>query len=590
MAVISTADTGKVYRLTKWLGLNESPDGDTALNMGEAALMRNFRVTREGHLQLRPGSSTLCTLGEGPVQGLFCGYVGAQLRLLAACGGQLWHINTEKFYATCLGYIPDAPTQFFGFGGKVYILTGQGYHCWSGAGQVAAVEGYVPLVAVAVPPEGGGTALERVNLLTGKRRVRFSPDGVSTLYRLPETDLDEILSAQGTDIEWTADPQAGTLTFAEPPAAGVDCLTVTYRKGEGDPAKVQGMRFGEIYNGSTDARVFLYGDGTNDAIYSDLDEYGVPTAEYFPDMNIMAVDSANTPVTAMVRHYDRLMVYKSDGAFCIQQGSLTLDTGEVTAAFTCVPVNRNIGCSPWGQACLVENDPVTLYEGGVYRWSLSGAGSRDERNAKHIGGRVQATLSALSMQDCLTFDDEPEQELYILHQDTALVYHYGADAWYTYQGLRVRCMARCGQLLCLGTDDGRLLHFSRVWHSDDGVAIDARWESGNMDFALDHRRKYSGELWVSMKPEGQARVSVTAQSDRKSVHTEKELAYSLATFANAGFPHWSFNTCRRPKVFRVRLKVKKFTYCKLIFTSCSNLATATVLGAGIRIRYAGFVK
>ena len=52
--IYSTNDT-KVFAVQKWLGLNESPDGDTGLKMGEAAEMRNFRVTRENHLQVRPG-------------------------------------------------------------------------------------------------------------------------------------------------------------------------------------------------------------------------------------------------------------------------------------------------------------------------------------------------------------------------------------------------------------------------------------------------------------------------------------------------------------------------------------------------------
>ena len=67
------------------------------------------------------------------------------------------------------------------------------------------------------------------------------------------------------------------------------------------------MRFSETYNGQTDTRVFLYGDGSNTAIYSGLDYNGKPTAEYFPDLNEIAVDSANTPITSMIKHYDSFL-------------------------------------------------------------------------------------------------------------------------------------------------------------------------------------------------------------------------------------------------------------------------------------------
>ena len=46
MAKIDVSDDAKILQIKKWLGLNESPDGDTGLKTGEAAEMRNFRITR----------------------------------------------------------------------------------------------------------------------------------------------------------------------------------------------------------------------------------------------------------------------------------------------------------------------------------------------------------------------------------------------------------------------------------------------------------------------------------------------------------------------------------------------------------------
>ena len=111
-----------------------------------------------------------------------------------------------------------------------------------------------------------------------------------------------------------------------------------------------------------------------------------------------------------------------------------------------------------------------------------------------------------------------------------------------------------------------------------------------MDFDADWRRKYSANIWVSIKPESQGRVTVTAQSNKKSDYIRKVVAASLASFANTNFAHWSFNTNRKPQVQRVRLKVKKFTFYKLIFESNSASATATVLATDFQIRYTGNVK
>ena len=59
MATINASTSEKVFSLTAFLGLNQNPDGDTKLKMGEAADMYNFRVTRDRNLQRRPGTKTM---------------------------------------------------------------------------------------------------------------------------------------------------------------------------------------------------------------------------------------------------------------------------------------------------------------------------------------------------------------------------------------------------------------------------------------------------------------------------------------------------------------------------------------------------
>ena len=590
MAQIRTSDNTKIYQLSRWLGLNESPDGDTSLKAGEAAVMRNFRITREGHLQVRPGYAPVCTLSEGaPVQGLWSGWVDGKCCLLAACGGHLWSIDTNHWSAADLGEVGEGEVSFFGFDGKVYVLTGREYFCWDGS-TLTAVEGYVPLVATAAAPEGGGTLLERVNLLTGKRRGGYSPDGTATVFHLPERAIDEVLGVEGTDIGWTADLEAGTVTFERAPEQGVNTVVITWRKGDGDRAKVTGMKFAELYNGSADSRVFLYGDGTHETIYSGLDENGRPSAEYFPEMNVMAVGDANTPITALVRHYDRLLVFKTDSAWAARYDTLELSDGTVTAAFYTEALNSAIGCAAPGQARLVCNDPRTLFGRSVYQWSLSYASGRDERNAKRISDRAENTLSSFDLTGCTAFDDEQRQEYYILNGSEAVVHNYGNDTWYYYDHFPARRMVCVEGGVYFGTGDGRIMHLSRAYRNDDLEPIDAWWESGALDFDMDWRRKYSGHVWVSIKPESQGCITVTAQSNRKSDHVKREVAAGLSTFGNVNFAHWSFGTNRKPQVQRVKLKVKKFTFYKLIFSSCSASATATVLSADIRLRFAGYEK
>ena len=68
------------------------------------------------------------------------------------------------------------------------------------------------------------------------------------------------------------------------------------------------------------------------------------------------------------------------------------------------------------------------------------------------------------------------------------------------------------------------------------------------------------------------------------------MSSGLATFAHADFAHWSFGTNRKPQVRRVKMKVKKATFYKLVFKSKSASSTATVLETDVQLRYTGNVK
>jgi len=67
MAKISTAVNESVFKIDRWLGVNQSPEGESRLRYGEAADMRNFRITAGGALRKRPGSRNVAGLLNGYV-------------------------------------------------------------------------------------------------------------------------------------------------------------------------------------------------------------------------------------------------------------------------------------------------------------------------------------------------------------------------------------------------------------------------------------------------------------------------------------------------------------------------------------------
>lgn len=690
MATIRSSSREKVFSCKAWLGLHESPDGDTKLKFGEAANMRNWRITRDRNLKVRPGEDVIsglcrsysllvastvedaridtdtssvltmyptaaaadgkitlsgtsvsvksdsasqyagyywretkfkvwqlvsCDSTDGQhiwkmkrvravaasanpkVAGLWQGLVNGTEYVLAACDGKLWKLYDGEWKKEEIGDVDTTQTvRIFGFSESAYILDGKKYRQWDGT-TYGEVTGYVPLVLVSALPSGSGTELEQVNKLSDKRRAQYSPDGKATVFQLPETGLASVDSVRKNAqpvTGWTADAEKGTVTFSEAPEAGTNTIEITYSTGISFRSQVEAMRFSELYNGAQDTRVFLYGDGSNQVFYSGLDTDGSARADYFPDLNVANIGEANTPVTGLIRHYSRLIAFKTESTYSISYSTITLEDGRMTAGFFITPVNRTIGNAAMGQVMLVSNSPRTLHGQDCYEWSnvsrYSSNLSSDERQAKRISDRVYETLSGMDAERCVCWDDDYSQQYFIAFGKTALVHNYAADAWYYYSNFDAVCFLSFKGELYFGTSGGELRKLDDGERSIAGEEIDAYWESGSIDFGEDFRRKYIAQIWVGLKPTENSEVIVTVQTDRKSVYAEKVVQRKMASFANADFTDWSFETNYKPFMQRLKIKAKKVTYYKMVFKSRSDTTGATVVALDMRVRYNGYVK
>ena len=733
MAKITSGSEEKVYKISEWLGLNENPDGDTRLRLGEAAAMRNFKITRDGSLQKRPGLGSLAfvvqyyrwyggydditvettepeievymdaqvdkntgevTLSETwmlpsdfdasgyeenqnilfqtdgryytaiscyyndatgvykwrfihvyvdliqlerPVNALWSGYVGGEYRLIGALNGYLAELhNGDEFVFRYIGYFgntgPDGTVSLFGFSDTLYIcISAPGfavrYYYWDGVkDSIEPVEGYWPVVLTSVSPKDSatpsGTPLERVNLLTNVRRIWISPeqDPEMQAYLLPEevkTILyvkslvsGETISSSGYGIyDVSINGHIGRyLAFLNTEEAktfldenvGINTVEICYSVQYAGDLGLQslfpkGSRVSvEQYNGTSDTRLFLCSDKSNKVYYSGLDYNGQPRADYFPDMNVIAVGESSDTVTGLIRHYSRLIVYKANSTYSIQYGTIGLADGTTTAAFYCTPVNKRIGNEAFGQVRLVLNSPRTLHGKDLYEWrnnsSYSSNLTVDERQAKRISDRIHETLATFDFSKCYCYDDNDHQEYYICYDKKALVHNYAVDAWYYYDNFDVTCMVNFGGELYAGDSQGRINLVSRKHRSDNGQEITAYWESGSEPFGKDFMRKYSAMLWVGIKPELRSQVDVTVRTDRSGDLAEKTVAASLATFEDADFRDWSFNTNRMPQMSRLKIKAKKFVYYKLIFEMSGENTTATIVSADVRVRFTGYAR
>lgn len=617
------ADT-RMFSVDKFLGLNQSGDGDTELKMGEASLMVNFTVTDGMNLASRPGVLPAPfdeSRAPGQLLAVWAGYVGTAERivLVELSGGtdritvygrdSTGTVASLSTQSGLLALTDPVNVQVFSFSGDVYIFTPKKFAVLGASDAFTVATPYVPLVVAGASPSGGGTELEKSNLLSPRRRVDYSADGTSTAYVLPAEAASVVSVAVDNAVlpsPGSFDAASHTFNFTSAPAKGVGNVEITYSVSEEafapGIAQIAACTLHEEFNGSTDTRLFLSGDGSNRCYYSGVTQDGTPSALYFPALNEIAVDVSGSAVTAMVRHYSRLLVFKPDGTFAITYEPVTLADGSVTAGFYLRPVNRDYGNSAPGQVRTVSNYPRSFTASALYEWRVTSSYYRDERYAVRISDPVRTAIAQADPKRLLAWDDDADKTYYIFLNDTlgtVLVNRYGlgkSGLWTVYRSGAFRDVTHAFTFASTFyfVSGGRILHFSESAiydnYAGESVPIDADWESGFMAFGADFLKKYASSIYVSVLPQSNSSLSVTAETDRKSSYTEKTVSKNIFAFSTLRFSNLTFRTKQSPTISRVRLKVKKFVYYKLKFSVSQPGTRAVVLGFDMEVRYGAKAK
>lgn len=618
-----------MFTVDKFLGINESGDGDTELKLGEASKMENFTITDAYNLALRPGVRRLDITNErSPAQILsawagfintedylvLCDFFGNRDRIYMYRKTELdsYELFHHQEGALGLTRAENAHVKIFTFNGSLYVMSAVKTVVYE-AGEFVEKIPYIPLVIAGAAPAGGGTTLENINLLTGLRRMNYSADGTATDYVLPaeavgveSVTIDNVV--QGSSI---GSFQAATHTFkfSQAPAKGVGNVEITYRTDDAaaEKARMQIITctLHEEYNGSTDTRLFVAGNGTNMCYYTGVTQEGEATALYFPAMNEVAVDMSGSAVTGLVRHYSKLLVFKNDCTHSISYEPVTLTDGTTVAGFYLRPMNREFGHEITGQVQTVNNYPRTITKDGLYEWRITSSYYKDERYAQRISDMVENSFRYADIHKIVTCDDDFQKNYYVFLNDdagTVLVNRYElnkGNTWCIYKSPIFRnvrhAMIFAGKMVfCNETEafliDETLAYDAAIVPGEESTAIPAVWESGFLSFGADFRRKYSSEIYVSVQPQTASYLVVTAETDKRDDYLEKVIENNVFNWNTANFIDWTFNTNSTPTINRIRLKVKKFIYYKMIFKIDKPGARATVLGFDQKIRFASMAK
>lgn len=631
----------RIFSVDKFLGLNESADGQTELKLGEAAKMENFYITDNGNLKTRPAviARPLGLAEDEQLLFYHTGVIGMLWYELRVCkvvphndifvnvryldkNGQ-WDGDSHGVGTTD----NNTKVSFFELNGLPYVLVGEedadGNVSLIGTFTLGYGEDmdyisidepnaiYAPTVITGASPDSGsGETLEPLNILSDRIMLQYSADGQSR-YVLPDM-VSEVyrVTVDNVPAEGRFSVETHLWEFTgEAPTKGVNNVVFCckYADPEGELQKARNKFFrmtkNEPYNGATDNRVFFYGDGTNICYYTGVpSQFGLGNSPedciYLPAGNEIAVGGGSA-ITAMTRYGTKLMAFKPDSAYSISYEPITLADGKVIAGFYLHAVSRDIGNQMDGQVQTVGNYPRTFCNGNLYEWRSANY-YQDERYAKCVSQKVARTLSTADPTKIVTCDDNATHTYYMFLNDahgTVVVNRYDLDAWSLYRGemfKNVRFSMQVDDKVCFANDYG-LCSFDHSLAYDttaDGahIPIQAVWESGFMAFGAPHLRKYSGKIWLSILPEPYAFLEVAVRTDKRDDYDAKTVSGNTMDFSKIHFGIFSFVMRSVPTIRRLQMKVKKFIYYKLIFRVTTPGAKATVLGYEQHIRYSSQVK
>ena len=578
-------------RIDSFLGINKSADGTTEMKTGEARECINFRITEGYNLKKMEGYKAIFdSLGDGNIHSLCEANLNGTQMVIFNYENKLYkRVNNENIE---IGNVANGKLTFFYFNDKLYIQDGQKYRSYDGK-ELKVVEGYIPKVAINAPPSGGGTNYEQINLLTGKKHMTFSPDGTATKFVLPENGLDSIDEAKINNevVTVTKDLENGVVTFETAPKQGIGTVDIYWTKAnEENRACIDKCTQSFIFGGSSDTRVFLYGnpDKKNREYFSGVTT--APSAEYFPANNYKDIDTDEFAITSMERQYDRQIIFKKNKTWYGTIESSYDALGMLNTDFPAYPLNSDIGNVAPGQTRVLLNNPVLINKDGIYE--LVASQVRDERNMKKISERVDIDFEDVDLSQVITVEWQEQKEfwVHIPQKKMCWIYNYGNDTWYKRSNIVANAFLVIDGELYFASK-GTIFKFDKAERKDNNSkTIHAICELGFQGYGAEWKKKKIKKVWVMLKPESKAYVRLSFETDRDSKTLIGEAEYNTCDFWHFNFGKFSFLVNLSVKPFRLKTKAKKFAYFSLIIENDKERENATVTCIDLKCTTGGEIK
>ena len=489
----------------------------------------NFRILPDGALEKREGFAPIMTLSGEP-RAFWNGYISGEGRMFALIGSGIYTIDISGGNETLIGTVLSSTgaAEFFFYRGMLYLVDGVEVYRYEN-GAFETVSGYVPLYGKNWNGGYGGTVNEDINYLSDKIRIHFNISDITTTFYLG-IKCCEILSfvASGKDqLDIVALDETGMRIIVDGGIVSFGDIEVCLRLAPEECRRDEllGVTRSAVYGGVDDGRIMLYGGSDRSKLFTSRFVSGKAFAEsasvdpsaaevYFPLSDVISVSYGRYPITAVCRHYDRLLIFTE------RETWMADFTKEGDSPYI-VPINSSVGCFSENGAVLGGNSPFTVSEGGIYRWTAEDD-ERNECNAVCISGKINDMLDSSFFDHTVAYYHRRRDEIWFADPDSdeqdVFIYSVGGGKWFRFSGIPVDLFFSCGDNV--GMLYGKYIFaFSELNTVDTGIGgsitdnIDAYYESNFTDFEHPERSKHLKRVLLDADCDNDA-LSISFIGDR----------------------------------------------------------------------------
>lgn len=508
--------------------------------------------------------------------------------VLCHAGTQLWRLNPDETTDLLYEDMNEAQSVSFLMEGKLWLLDGKTYLVYDGetARPVRDIA-FIPTTTIGSPPEGGGTSLEAVNLLTPWRINTFVGDGRSTVFHLDSKfiDLDEV-TCEGYEVA-SVNAAAGTVTLTEAPpdAGGLANVEILFAKTT-QHIDINKCRIYGLYGGQNDTRVFV--SGNPDAPNCDW-QSGLYDPSYFPDTGYTKIGLDASAIMGYARQYDTQIVLKSDGQDAKQYlRTFQLDDND-NPTYPLKQGAEAAGAVSAYAIDVLDGTPYYLSPQGVM--GIYGTYVTEYRTIAGVSQRINPKLLREELEKAVACVWDGKYYLAVgghCYVADSRQMENSIPEWYYWDHIPAVCFladADTTGYLWFGTADGRVCTFSHTndvdAYSDDGKPIAARWVTPLSALGIWDKGKTILSCQAALMPYGYSGADIWYRTEHL-YEWVKKVEFSQFSFDNIDFSRFSFRSTAASYPADVRRRIRRAYQFQMIVENKNEGEPFGLLGLTIR--------